>query len=353
MPRKKVVPEENPEQVNDMEMEAQAQEEGVEQLPADVPQEEASPPAAGEEAHQSDPPPKDTDTPPAEPPAEGLDTGQSGEADTPPVPPPLEEPVDIPEEASAMKPFWMEPSTPPPPPPEPEPPIPQKSDRQSFYDLDFNALDRDLTAEERQEWNSIYASYRGRSALTGTIIGVDPLHITVRNRETGAMEKKTMYCAIVVPYSQRHDLIRRVCDVQLIAVTPGHPLFADGNNGAAAPGDFVLVCHKFALDLPAQSFDAVSGENKGKFLFDLGDLFTPTEDIVSRQEAPHLLLDKCGLVSRHVINMELLPPGKHFALDDVFIVSVLVFDGELVAPGKHLFFYVELHCNSLLLDTIT
>ena len=96
----------------------------------------------------------------------------------------MEESIDTPSESSAMKPFWMEPDTPPSPPPDPEP-MPQKSDRKSFYDLDFNALDRDLTAEERQEWNSIYASYRGRSALTGTIIGVDPLHISVRNKETG------------------------------------------------------------------------------------------------------------------------------------------------------------------------
>ncbi len=78
-----------------------------------------------------------------------------------------------------------------------------KSDRQSFYDLDFNELDRDLTAEERQEWNSIYASYRGRSALTGTIIGVDPHSISVRNQETGQMERQTMYCAIVIPYRVR------------------------------------------------------------------------------------------------------------------------------------------------------
>lgn len=203
MPRKKVVPEENPEQVNDMEMEAQAQEEGVGHPPTDAPQEEVSPPAAGEGVHQSDPPPKDTSTPPAEPPAEGLDTGQGGEADTPPDPPPMEDPVNVPEEPSAMKPFWMEPSAPPPSLPEPESVQPQKSDRQSFYDLDFNTLDRDLTAEERQEWNSIYASYRGRSALTGTIIGVDPHSISVRSRETGQMERQTMYCAIVIPYRVR------------------------------------------------------------------------------------------------------------------------------------------------------
>lgn len=81
--------------------------------------------------------------------------------------------------------------------------MPPKSDRQSFFDLDFNDLDRDLTAEERQEWNSIYASYRGRSALTGTIIGVDPHSINVRNPESGQMERQTMYCAIVIPYRVR------------------------------------------------------------------------------------------------------------------------------------------------------
>lgn len=89
-------------------------------------------------------------------------------------------------------------------PAEPSPaPVPEKSDRQAFFDLNFNELDRDLTAEERQEWNSIYASYRGRSALTGKIIGVDPLSISVRDRQTGHVERQTMYCAVVVPYRVR------------------------------------------------------------------------------------------------------------------------------------------------------
>lgn len=90
--------------------------------------------------------------------------------------------------------------------PAPEPPVqpaPTKSDRQKFFELKFNELDRHLTPEERQEWNTIYASYRGRSAITGTIIGVDPLSIYVWNPETEQREKKTMYCAIVVPYRVR------------------------------------------------------------------------------------------------------------------------------------------------------
>ena len=66
---------------------------------------------------------------------------------------------------------------------------PEPTDRQKFYGLKFNRLDRDLTPDERQEWNSIYASYRGRSALTGTIIGIDPYSVRVRNPETGGNGK--------------------------------------------------------------------------------------------------------------------------------------------------------------------
>ena len=79
----------------------------------------------------------------------------------------------------------------------------EKSDRQKFFDPKFNRLDRGLTPEKRQEWNSIYASYRGRSALRGTITGIDPLRVNVWNRETEEMERQTMYCAIVIPYRVR------------------------------------------------------------------------------------------------------------------------------------------------------
>ncbi|MCI9263698.1 MAG: hypothetical protein HFF06_03915 [Oscillospiraceae bacterium] len=87
--------------------------------------------------------------------------------------------------------------------PLPEPRRRQKSERQQFFDLRFSELDRYLTNEERAEWNSIYASYRGRSAMSGTIIGVDQLSVNVKDSEVGTMERKTMYCAIVVPYRVR------------------------------------------------------------------------------------------------------------------------------------------------------
>jgi len=127
---------------------------------------------------------------------ESQDLGQDGDNGKVPEPMPPEGSEGEPESGSAMRPYWIEPRAASPdlppagavpdPQEEPEPkPAPPKSDRQLFYETKFNELDRDLTPEERQEWNSIYASYRGGSALTGIIIGVDPLHVSVRNKETG------------------------------------------------------------------------------------------------------------------------------------------------------------------------
>ncbi|MCD8374797.1 MAG: hypothetical protein LUC20_06890, partial [Oscillospiraceae bacterium] len=79
----------------------------------------------------------------------------------------------------------------------------QNTEAHSFYDLNLNALDRDLSPEERREWNSIYASYRGRSALTGTIVGVDRHTVSARDRETGEAERQEMYCAVIIPFRVR------------------------------------------------------------------------------------------------------------------------------------------------------
>ena len=78
-----------------------------------------------------------------------------------------------------------------------------EDERRAFYGLDFNELDRNLTPEQRQEWNSIYASYRGRNAMSGTIVGIDLHKIRVRDRKTGEMNWHRVYCAIVIPFRVR------------------------------------------------------------------------------------------------------------------------------------------------------
>ena len=76
----------------------------------------------------------------------------------------------------------------------------EKSERTLFYELDFNELDRGLSEEERKEWNSIYASFRGRSAITGTIIGVDLYARYLPRSEARMLENERELCAVVVPY---------------------------------------------------------------------------------------------------------------------------------------------------------
>lgn len=82
-------------------------------------------------------------------------------------------------------------------------PKPEMSDREKFFHLDFHKLDRNLSEEERREWNAIYASYRGGSPLSGTVIGVDMFSLNVRSRRTGEVRKRELSCAIVVPYRVR------------------------------------------------------------------------------------------------------------------------------------------------------
>lgn len=77
------------------------------------------------------------------------------------------------------------------------------SERRAFFAQNFHELDRDLSPEERQEWNSIYASYRGRSALHGQVLGVDPLRAKVLSGETGQQEWVEMQCVIMVSHRVR------------------------------------------------------------------------------------------------------------------------------------------------------
>ncbi len=80
---------------------------------------------------------------------------------------------------------------------------PPPSDRQAFSALKFNELDRGLTPEQRQEWQSIYASYRSRSVMTGIIAGVDVHQLERFDTETQTTVTEKMHTAIVIPYRVR------------------------------------------------------------------------------------------------------------------------------------------------------
>ena len=73
-------------------------------------------------------------------------------------------------------------------------------DRRSFYELDFRELDRNLSEQERQEWNSIYASFRGHSVMTGKVAGVNPHEFRIMDKRSGEIMTQRFLCAVVIPF---------------------------------------------------------------------------------------------------------------------------------------------------------
>ena len=128
-------------------------------------------------------------------------------------------------------------------------PEPSEPEKKSFYDLDFRALDQDLSPEQRQEWNTIYASFRSRSVMRGTIIGVDPHSMTVRSAQTGQVETKRMYCAVIVPFRARI----LIPETEMWAENEERPAFVL-RNMPGAQIDFVIthvIVKRASLSAPA------------------------------------------------------------------------------------------------------
>jgi len=61
----------------------------------------------------------------------------------------------------------------------------------NFNEVNTAELDKDLTREEQAEWNSIYASYRSGSLLSGTVSGIDGYRIGDSTRTLAA---------VIIPY---------------------------------------------------------------------------------------------------------------------------------------------------------
>ncbi len=70
----------------------------------------------------------------------------------------------------------------------------------SFYDIDFKTLDRDLSPEQQKEWTAIYASFRSKTPLRGTVIGVDEYPLTMTNPETKEKVVKRINCLVVMEF---------------------------------------------------------------------------------------------------------------------------------------------------------
>jgi ribosomal protein S1 len=67
-----------------------------------------------------------------------------------------------------------------------------------FNELDLRELDKNLTAEEKAEWNAIYASYRAASVVSGRIVGVDRYRFDVADAGTGEAAMREIPCLIAM-----------------------------------------------------------------------------------------------------------------------------------------------------------
>lgn len=74
------------------------------------------------------------------------------------------------------------------------------SERQAFYGLDLKNLDKDLSPDEREEWNAIYASFRAESILTGTVTGVDS--IKVGSEKIACLVVLAYRVKVLIPYPE-------------------------------------------------------------------------------------------------------------------------------------------------------
>ena len=110
------------------------------------------------------------------------------------------------------------------------------AERRAFFGLNFRELDRGLLPEEQQEWNAIYASYRGRSVMSGHIAGIDPRVFRVRDRRTGEIRNHTIWCAVVIPF--RIPIL--IPETEMWARGEERPRFVMRNMGDAMI-DFVIT----------------------------------------------------------------------------------------------------------------
>lgn len=70
----------------------------------------------------------------------------------------------------------------------------------SFFDINYNKVDKDLSPEQSREWTAIYASFRSRTPLTGTVIGVDAHTLSITDPVTGKKAKREILCLVIMDY---------------------------------------------------------------------------------------------------------------------------------------------------------
>ena len=81
-------------------------------------------------------------------------------------------------------------------------------------------LDKNLTPQELEEWNAIYASYRGASIISGQVVGVDRHTFDVKNAE--GKKQTELACLIAIKF--RVKIIIPETEIWVKPLGPAHLL---------------------------------------------------------------------------------------------------------------------------------
>ena len=72
---------------------------------------------------------------------------------------------------------------------------------EEFGKLNLTRLDGKISADKKQTWESIYASYRSESLLTGKTVGVDSVKLS-GNKNTHCLTVIDNTIKILIPFSE-------------------------------------------------------------------------------------------------------------------------------------------------------
>lgn len=130
-----------------------------------------------------------------------------------------------------------------------------------FRDLDLTEVDKDLSEEQQKEWNSIYASYRSGSVLTGKVIGTDTTSITLKNAKTGKPERVAINCLVLISYRVKVLIPEQEVWYDEKNTRPIHVLRSMTGatidyviTGIDRGGDCCIASRKFAMEVRRRSF---------------------------------------------------------------------------------------------------
>ena len=95
---------------------------------------------------------------------------------------------------------------------------------------------------------------------------------------------------------------------------------------------------EITLDCPVETLDLIFFVEKCKPLDDFRAFHAVDVHEEPRHHAEHLLLDKRGLVSGQVGDIQLLAPREKLTLDMVFVGAGFIKNGKPIHPGEYLLF---------------